>query len=114
MYRTVQAPAGKWNMHWASVVFAGIFGALNGLFLAYLAQKTDAGRKDIAMAATYSVKLIKPDGEETLEVDDDQYILGAAEDAGLDPLYSRYAGACSSCTGIVTEGFRPVRPNLLG
>ena len=43
VYSTIQAPAGEWNMRWAWVAFAGVFGALNGLFLANRAQTTAAG-----------------------------------------------------------------------
>ena len=55
------------------------------------------------MAFTITTK--QPDGTETtFPCEDDQYILDAAEEAGVELNYSCRAGACSSCAGKLVSG----------
>ena len=54
---------------------------------------------------SYTVTFKSPDGkEETIQVEPEQYILDAADEAGIDLPYSCRAGACSSCTTKIVSG----------
>jgi len=54
---------------------------------------------------TYSITLRNSDGtENVIQCEEDQYILEAAQDAGIDLPYRCRAGACSACAGRVIEG----------
>mgnify|MGYP003334636101 CR=1 FL=1 len=53
----------------------------------------------------FNITAQQPDGSKTtFACEDDQYILDAAEDAGVDLNYSCRAGACSSCAGKLVSG----------
>ena len=54
------------------------------------------------MAFTITVQ--SAEGNATFQCEDDQYILDAAEEAGVDLNYSCRAGACSSCAGKLVSG----------
>ena len=54
---------------------------------------------------SYTITVETSDGEKnTFECDTDQYILDAAEEAGVIMPYSCKAGACSTCAGKVVSG----------
>ena len=52
----------------------------------------------------YYITVITPDETFKVECADDQYILDAIDDLGVDVPYSCRAGACSSCAGVITSG----------
>ncbi len=53
---------------------------------------------------SFTITLKTSEGESTIQCEDDQYILDAADEAGVDLPYSCRTGACSSCAGKVVEG----------
>lgn len=55
---------------------------------------------------TYQVRLInkKRKIDVTIPVDDDVYIIDAAEDNDIDLPYTCRSGACSSCVGKIVKG----------
>jgi ferredoxin len=53
----------------------------------------------------YKVKLFNDEGlDVSIDVSEDQNILDAADDAGIDLPLSCRAGSCSSCTGKLISG----------
>jgi ferredoxin len=54
--------------------------------------------------ATYQVTFITGNRETTVAVRDDQYLLDAAVDAGLDLPYMCLQGWCTTCAGRLLEG----------
>ncbi len=56
------------------------------------------------MANTYTVKIQHQGTLHTLSVPEDQTILAAAQDAGLDLPYSCSAGVCTTCAAQITSG----------
>ena len=58
----------------------------------------------IGMMTPFKVELRMPDGIKQFDCPDDEYVLEAAEQAGIDMSYSCRAGACSTCVGKIIEG----------
>tara|TARA_B100000085_G_C18486671_1_gene489531 strand:+ start:59 stop:352 length:294 start_codon:yes stop_codon:yes gene_type:complete len=53
---------------------------------------------------SFRVELHTPGGVRSFQCPDDEYILDAAEQAGIDMVYSCRAGACSSCVAKLIGG----------
>ncbi|SDF15035.1 2Fe-2S iron-sulfur cluster-binding protein [Halorientalis regularis] len=67
-------------------------------------RQDEAGEEVVTDDGEYEVTLEHEGEDVTLSVDEDEYILDAAEEAGLDLPYSCRKGQCTSCVGTVEEG----------
>ncbi|MFB6164212.1 MAG: 2Fe-2S iron-sulfur cluster-binding protein [Haloarculaceae archaeon] len=70
-------------------------------------ELTDDDRTDTESAAgeeTYQIELHHRGETYSIEVGAEEYVLDAAEEAGLDMPYSCRMGQCTSCVGKLTEG----------
>jgi ferredoxin len=56
------------------------------------------------MSATYSVEIKYQNKTQTIEVSEDQTILEAALDAGIELPSSCNAGVCTTCAALLSEG----------
>jgi ferredoxin len=53
----------------------------------------------------HRIRMVLPDGEEeVIKASEDDYVLEAAEEAGLDLSYDCRAGVCTTCVGKLLEG----------
>jgi len=52
----------------------------------------------------FQVTFKNPDGDVTIPIAGDEYLIDAAEEAGIDLPYSCRAGACSSCAAVIISG----------
>ncbi|MDJ0577479.1 MAG: 2Fe-2S iron-sulfur cluster-binding protein [Xenococcaceae cyanobacterium MO_234.B1] len=56
------------------------------------------------MSKTYTVEITHQGKTQTIQVPEDQTILEAATDAGIDLPFSCTAGVCTTCAAQLTEG----------
>ena len=53
---------------------------------------------------SFNITLVTSEGDHKIQCESDQYILEAADEAGIDLPYSCRAGACSTCAGKIVSG----------
>eukprot|EP00887_Chlorella_sp_A99_P001756 scaffold19.g1756.t1 len=68
------------------------------------ALRVAAPKRQVRAFAKHAVTFRTLKGEQVLEVDEAEYILDAAEQAGLELPYSCHAGGCSNCAAKVAHG----------